>query len=117
MGFFTRLLKKGGEVVIVRDYATAYKLKAQNDAECKIIDFSRGKGCLQDKVGAIICEILVDKNSEIESEKIFRTGSGLSDKILANPYKICTIITYQFSVTSKNGIIKHTRFLHIYNEN
>lgn len=115
--FFNTIIKKGGEGIIVRDYATAHKLKSQNDAECKIIDFSRGKGRLQDKVGAIICETLADKNSGIESGKIFRIGSGLSDKIRTNPPKIGTIITYQFSGISKNGIPKHARFLRIYNEN
>lgn len=115
--FFNAVVAKGGEGVIVRDSTTAYKLKAQNDAECKIIDFSRGKGRLSGKVGAIICESLEDKNSGIKGGKIFRIGSGLSDEMRTNPPKIGTIITYKFSGISKNGIPKHTRFLCIYNEN
>lgn len=115
--FLSAITQKGGEGVIVRDSTTAYKLKAQNDAECKIIDFSRGKGRLSGKVGAIICESLEDKNSGIEGGKIFRIGSGLSDEMRINPPKIGTIITYKFSGVSKNGIPKHTRFLRIYNEN
>lgn len=115
--FFNAVVAKGGEGVIVRDSTTAYKLKVQNDAECKIIDFSRGKGRLNGKVGAIICESLEDKNSGIKGGKIFRIGSGLSDKMRTNPPKIGTIITYKFSGVSKNGIPKHTRFLRIYNEN
>lgn len=115
--FFNAVVAKGGEGVIVRDSTTAYKLKVQNDAECKIIDFSRGKGRLNGKVGAIICESLEDKNSGIKWGKIFRIGSGLSDEMRTNPPKIGTIITYKFSGVSKNGIPKHTRFLRIYNEN
>lgn len=115
--FFNSIIKKGGEGVIMRDSISAYKLKAQNDAECKIIDFSRGKGRLTGKVGAIVCESLEDKNSGITKGKIFRIGSGLSDEFRANPPKIGTIITYKFSGLSKNGFPKHTRFLRIYNEN
>lgn len=116
MNFFNAVITKGGEGVIVRDSHTAFKLKPQNDAECKIIDFSRGKGRLSDKIGAIICESLADSNAGIKDGQIFRIGSGLSDEMRANPPKIGTIITYKFSGVSKNGIPKHTRFLRIYGE-
>lgn len=114
--FFNTVIAKGGEGVIVRDSRVAFKLKPQNDAECKIVDYSRGKGRIRGKVGAIICESLADKNSGIEKGVIFRIGSGLSDKMRENPPKIGTIITYKFSGISKNGIPKHTRFLRIYAE-
>lgn len=114
--FFNTVIAKGGEGVIVRDSRVAFKLKPQNDAECKIVDYSRGKGRIRGKVGAIICESLADKNSGIEKGVIFRIGSGLSDKMHENPPKIGTIITYKFSGISKNGIPKHTRFLRIYAE-
>ena len=115
--FFNAVVNRGGEGVILRDSNIAYKLKERNDAECKIIDFSRGNGRLSGKVGAIVCESLEDKNSGIKKGKIFRIGSGLSDEMRTNPPKIGSIITYQFSSVSKNGIPKHTRFLRIYNEN
>lgn len=114
--FFNAVIAKGGEGVIVRDSRVAFKLKPQNDAECKIVDFSRGKGRIRGKVGAIICESLADKNSGIKGGVIFRIGSGLSDAMRENPPKIGTIITYKFSGVSKNGIPKHTRFLRIYAE-
>lgn len=114
--FFNAVIAKGGEGVIVRDSRVAFKLKPQNDAECKIVDFSRGKGRIRGKVGAIICEALMDKNSGIKGGVIFRIGSGLSDEMRENPPKIGTIITYKFSGVSKNGIPKHTRFLRIYAE-
>lgn len=114
--FFNAVIAKGGEGVIVRDSRVAFKLKPQNDAECKIVDFSRGKGRIRGKVGAIICEALADKNSGIKCGVIFRIGSGLSDEMRENPPKIGTIITYKFSGVSKNGIPKHTRFLRIYAE-
>ena len=114
--FFNAVVAKGGEGVILRDSHTAFKLKAQNDAECKIIDYTRGKGRLSGKIGAIICESLTDKNAGIKQGKIFRIGSGLNDKMRENPPKIGTIISYKFSGVSKNGAPKHTRFWRIRDE-
>lgn len=114
--FFNTVIAKGGEGVILRDSHTAFKLKAQHDAECKIIDYTRGKGRLSGKVGAIVCESLADKNSGIKNGIIFRIGSGLSDKMRTNPPKIGTIITYKFSGVSKNSVPLHTRFWRVYGE-
>lgn len=115
--FFNAVVARGGEGLILRDFNGAFKLKLRQDAECKIIDFSRGKGRIRGKVGAIICESLEDKNSGIKGGKIFRIGSGLIDEMRSNPPKIGTIITYKFSGLSKNGTPKHTHFLRVYNEN
>lgn len=114
--FFDAAVAKGGEGVILRDSHTAFKLKAQHDAECKIIDYTRGKGRLSGKVGAIVCESLADKNAGIKNGIIFRIGSGLSDEMRENPPKIGTIITYKFSGVSKNGVPLHTRFWRVYGE-
>lgn len=114
--FFDAVVAKGGEGVILRDSHTAFKLKAQHDAECKIIDYTRGKGRLSGKVGAIVCESLADKNAEIKNGIIFRIGSGLSDEMRTNPPKIGTIITYKFSGVSKNSVPLHTRFWRVYGE-
>ena len=117
--FFDAVVAKGGEGVILRglgDLQTAFKLKPQQDAECKIIDYTRGKGRLSGKVGAIVCESLADKNAGIKNGIIFRIGSGLSDEMRTNPPKIGTIITYKFSGVSKNGVPLHTRFWRVYRE-
>ena len=114
--FFDAVVAKGGEGVILRDSHTAFKLKAQHDAECKIIDYTRGKGRLGGKVGAIVCESLADKNAGIKNGIIFRIGSGLSDEMRTNPPKIGTIITYKFSGVSKNSVPLHTRFRRVYGE-
>lgn len=114
--FFDAVVAKGGEGVILRDSHTAFKLKAQHDAECKIIDYTRGKGRLSGKVGAIVCESLADKNAGIKNGIIFRIGSGLSDEMRTNPPKIGTIITYKFSGVSKNSVPLHTRFWRVYRE-
>lgn len=114
--FFDAVVAKGGEGVILRYSHTAFKLKAQHDAECKIIDYTRGKGRLSGKVGAIVCESLADKNSGIKNGIIFRIGSGLSDEMRTNPLKIGTIITYKFSGVSKNSVPFHTRFWRVYGE-
>lgn len=115
--FLRQVIKKGGEGLIVRDATIAFKLKAQNDAECEIIDYTQGRGRLSGKIGAIVCKARADKNYGIENGVIFRIGSGLSDEMRGNPPKIGTIITYQFSGLSKNGVPKHTRFKRIYEEN
>ena len=114
--FFDAVVAKGGEGVILRDSHTAFKLKAQHDAECKIIDYTRGKGRLGGKVGSIVCESLADKNAGIKNGIIFRIGSGLSDEMRTNPPKIGTIITYKFSGVSKNSVPLHTRFWRVYGE-
>lgn len=114
--FFDAVVAKGGEGVILRDSHTAFKLKAQHDAECKIIDYTRGKGRLSGKVGAIVCKSLADKNAGIKNGIIFRIGSGLSDEMRTNPPKIGTIITYKFSGVSKNSVPLHTRFWRVYGE-
>ena len=112
--FFDKVISMGGEGIILRDSHTAFKMKARHDAECKIIDYTRGKGRLSGKVGAIICESLADNNSGIKKGVIFRIGSGLSDEMRTNPPKIGTIITYKFSGISNNGVPRHTRFWRIY---
>ena len=114
--FFNAVIAKGGEGIILRDSQTAFKLKAQNDAECKIIDYTRGKGRLSGKVGAIICESLADKNAGIKNGAIFRIGSGMDDKMRENPPKIGTIISYKFSGVTRNGMPKHTRFWRVRDE-
>ena len=114
--FFNAVVAKGGEGVILRDSHTAFKLKAQHDAECKIIDYTRGKGRLNGKIGAIICESLADKNAGIRQGAIFRIGSGMDDKMRENPPKIGTIISYKFSGVTRNGLPKHTRFWRVREE-
>lgn len=110
------VLDKGGEGLIVRDNNIAFKLKAYNDAECEIVGYSQGKGRLENKVGAIVCKSLADKNHNIKQGIIFRIGSGLSDNLRENPPKIGTIITYQFNGLNKNGIPKYARFKRIFDE-
>lgn len=132
------VLKKGREGLIIRkdfeEYKgkrsnVSYKLKPNNDAECKVIGYTQGKGKYKGKIGAIVCEgNIADDNAlniskeinkytmNVEQKIVFRIGSGLSDKIRENPPKIGTIITYTYNGFTKNGIPKHARFHRIFND-
>lgn len=120
---------RGGEGVIIRPdergyrvgrAKNAFKLKAYTDSECKIVGYTQGSGRLQGKVGAFVCEQVLQSSGDNTLPHIwhnkritFKIGSGLSDAIRANPPKIGTMITYQYNGFSKNGIPKHTRFVRI----
>lgn len=121
------IVRSGGEGLIIRPdeigyrsgrAKNAFKLKPHTDSECKVIGYTQGNGRLQGKVGAIVCEQVLQNSGDIplpsawHGKRItFKIGSGLSDTIRANPPKIGTIITYQYNGFSKNAIPKHTRFV------
>ncbi|MEA3499262.1 MAG: DNA ligase, partial [Campylobacterota bacterium] len=100
---FKKLLSQGSEGIVVRDPKVAYinkrtskalKVKEFKDSECKVIGYTKGKGKYKDKVGAIKCKL----PNGIE----FKIGSGLSDKLRANPPKIGATITFKYqNLTSK----------------
>lgn len=126
------VLKYGGEGLIIRPdergyragrAKNAFKLKAYTDSECRIIGYTQGNGRLRGKIGALVCEQVLQSGRDVLIPSIwhnkritFKIGSGLNDALRANPPKIGTIITYQYNGFSKNGIPKHTRFVRIYGE-
>ena len=100
----------------------AFKLKPHTDSECQIIGYTQGNGRAVGKVGALICEQVLQSNGDNplpphwQGKRItFKIGSGLSDALRANPPRVGTTITYQYNGFSKNGIPKHTRFVRISN--
>ncbi|EAL0288489.1 DNA ligase, partial [Campylobacter coli] len=88
------VLNKGEGVVIRKDLApyekgrskNAFKLKPYEDAECKVIGYTEGKGKFQGKIGALLCQM--------PNDRVIRIGSGLKDKDRENPPKIGSIVTY-----------------------
>ncbi|ECL3026539.1 DNA ligase [Campylobacter coli] len=107
------VLNKGEGVVIRKDLApyekgrskNAFKLKLYEDAECKVIGYTEGKGKFQGKIGALLCQM--------PNDRVIRIGSGLKDKDRENPPKIGSIVTYKFNGLTKNSLPRFPVFLRI----
>ncbi len=107
------VLNKGEGVVIRKDLApyekgrskNAFKLKPYEDAECKVIGYTEGKGKFQGKIGALLCQM--------PNDRVIRIGSGLKDKDRENPPKIGSIVTYKFNGLTKNSLPRFPVFLRI----
>ncbi|CDG56574.1 DNA ligase (ATP) [Campylobacter coli 76339] len=107
------IFNKGEGVVIRKDLApyekgrskNALKLKPYEDAECKVIAYTEGKGKFQGKIGALLCQM--------PNDRVIKIGSGLKDKDRENPPKIGSIVTYKFNGLTKNSLPRFPVFLHI----
>ncbi len=107
------IFNKGEGVVIRKDFApyekgrskNALKLKPYEDAECKVIAYTEGKGKFQGKIGALLCQM--------PNDRVIKIGSGLKDKDRENPPKIGSIVTYKFNGLTKNSLPRFPVFLHI----
>ncbi|EOI0503329.1 DNA ligase [Campylobacter coli] len=107
------VFNKGEGVVIRKDFApyekgrskNALKLKPYEDAECKVIAYTEGKGKFQGKIGTLLCQM--------PNDRVIKIGSGLKDKDRENPPKIGSIITYKFNGLTKNSLPRFPVFLHI----
>lgn len=102
--YLKEIEKKSGEGVVVRDPNTPYidkrtskalKVKTFQDAECKVLGYTRGKGKYKEVTGAIECQL--------ESGVTFKIGTGLSDKTRANPPKIGAMVTFKYQSLTKYG--------------
>ncbi len=107
------IFNKGEGVVIRKDLApyekgrskNALKLKPYEDAECKVIAYTEGKGKFQGKIGALLCQM--------PNDRVIKIGSGLKDKDRENPPKIGSIVTYKFNGLTKNSLPRFPVFLRI----
>ncbi len=134
-----KVLSNGGEGLILRPdekgyksgrAKNAFKLKPHNDAECKVIGYTQGKGRFTGKMGALICEQEINQNDDIATLRpfintnapdskqkpkkhtiTFKIGTGFNEAMRENPPKIGTIITYKYNGFSKNGLPKNAVFL------
>ncbi|HEA7830015.1 TPA: DNA ligase [Campylobacter coli] len=110
--FYKDIVLNKGEV-IRKDLApyekgrskNAFKLKPYEDAECKVIGYTEGKGKFQGKIGALLCQM--------PNDRVIRIGSGLKDKDRENPPKIGSIVTYKFNGLTKNSLPRFPVFLRI----
>lgn len=78
------------------------KLKKYSDDEAIVIGYEDGNGRIEGMVGALIV-----RNKD---NKIFKLGSGLTDKVRKNPPKIGSTITYKYNELTHNGIPRFPRF-------
>ena len=95
--FLKEAEKKGREGLVVRDPSVTYinertskvlKVKTFQDAECKVMGYTKGKGKHKDAIGAIKCQL----NNETE----FKMGIGLSDKDRRSPPKLGAVVTFKY---------------------
>ncbi|MCE3046734.1 DNA ligase [Helicobacter kayseriensis] len=107
------ITKLGGEGIVVRNKTTPYytgrkkdsmKLKSYQDRECKIIQYIKGNGKLQEMMGSFLCQ---------DNEKIIKIGSGMDEKFRKDPPPIGTIITYKFFGLTQKGNPRFPTFLRI----
>lgn len=81
------------------------KVKRLQDAEATVIAHLPGKGKYQNILGALLVET--------QNRKQFRIGSGFSDAERKKPPPVGSVITYQYTGITKNGIPKFASFLRI----
>jgi DNA ligase-1 len=102
--FLDEILSKNGEGLVVRDPKVPYinkrtskalKVKKFLDNECKVVGFVDGNGKYSGMIGAIKCQM--------DDGKVFKIGTGFSDKLRLKPLKIGTIITYKYQNLTKYG--------------
>jgi len=121
-----RIIDLGGEGVVVRNPEVLYqagrlesalKVKQKQDAECIVKGYTDGKGKYQDKVGAIVCELIDSQVERLFPELLaqhkpsIKIGSGLSDNLRANPPKIGSVITFQYMGLTQKGLPRFPVFL------
>jgi DNA ligase-1 len=109
--------KSGGEGLMLHKKTSLYqavrsddllKLKAYEDEEATVVDYIKGNGRLEGKIGALWVE---------NADKIqFGIGSGFNDEQRKNMPKIGDKITYKFYGKTKNSVPRFPVFLRIREE-
>lgn len=114
--FLKEIEQKGGEGVVVRDPNAPYvdkrsnkalKVKTFHDTECQVVGYSEGKGKYNNMLGAIECQM--------SNGVLFKIGTGLSDKLRANPPKLGAMVTFKYQSFTKYGKPRFPVFLRVKN--
>ncbi len=112
--FLKKVESIGGEGVVIRDGKAPYidkrtskalKVKSFQDAECRVVTISKGKGKYSDMMGSISCKL----DNDIE----FKIGSGFSDEQRKNPPKIGSVVTFKSQGFTKYGKPRFPIFLRL----
>lgn len=102
--FFQKVVRQGGEGVVLRNPNAAYrggrsqdilKLKTTLDDECVVTAHHAGTGKYSNMLGAVSCQ---------NQYGTFKIGSGFKDDDRLNPPKIGSVITYRY-----RGLTKHRK--------
>ncbi len=105
---------KGGEGLVLRNPQSQYetgrslnalKVKSYDDMEGVVIGYRPGKGKYTGKVGSLWVEI--------DGNRQFYIGSGLSDKDRSNPPPIGSEITFKYLGFTSNGVPRFASFMRI----
>ena len=117
LNMLDEIVTKGGEGLMLHQADSLYhsgrsndllKLKPWQDAEATVVEILPGKGKFIGMMGSLL---VAD-----ESGRIFRIGTGFSNKERRNPPAVGTVITYKFTGTTKKGLPKFASFLRIYQQ-
>lgn len=112
--FLEKITKQGGEGIVLRDKFAFYesgkrsnkilKFKKFLDDECEVLSINKGSGKYKNLMGSLTCK-------DLKTKKIFKIGSGFSDKMRKNPPKIGEILTYKYQNLTKTGLPRFPVFL------
>ena len=117
LNMLDEIVTKGGEGLMLHQADSLYhsgrsddllKLKPWQDAEATVVEILPGKGKFSGMMGSLL---VAD-----ESGRIFRIGTGFSNKERRNPPTVGTVITYKFTGTTNKGLPKFASFLRIYQQ-
>ena len=117
LNMLDEIVTKGGEGLMLHRADSLYhsgrsddllKLKPWQDAEATVVEILPGKGKFSGMMGSLL---VTD-----ESGRIFRIGTGFSNKERRNPPAVGTVITYKFTGTTNKGLPKFASFLRIYQQ-
>lgn len=102
----------GGEGLMLRKVDTdqivvtkPVKIKKHMDSEGTVIAYKNGNGKYDGLVGALILKL--------DNGKVLSVGSGLSDKIRANPPALGELVTFRYNGYTSNGLPRFARFLRV----
>ncbi|KNC98217.1 uncharacterized protein SPPG_06617 [Spizellomyces punctatus DAOM BR117] len=90
------MMRKAGSLYEGKRSATLLKVKTFFDAEAKVLGYEPGKGKHKGSTGALKCIM--------ESGKLFKIGTGLSDQERRNPPPVGAIVTYRFQELTPDGV-------------
>jgi len=97
------MLRKPGSRYERKRSDTLLKVRKKYDAEATVIAHVEGT-----RPG--LCGALMVMNKQ---GKVFKVGSGISEKIAHDPPPIGTIITYEYELLTKDGIPRPASFLRV----
>jgi len=107
-----RVEKLGGEGIMLREKGSRYerkrsktllKVKTFQDAEAVVIGHEEGKGKYAGMFGAL--------KVRSDTGKLFKIGTGFTDKEREDPPKIGATVTYKFQELTNDGIPRFPVYL------